>query len=232
MIDPAGPKFDRTNAFIAAGTFLVSFIVYNLTVQPTFSFWDCGEFVACAYILGIPHPPGTPLFVLLGRVFSLIPFVEDISHRINYLSVIGSAFTAMFSYLLTVRLIKYFFGDERETFLSRYIAYVGGVAGAFFVAFSATNWGNSVEAEVYGIALALSVALVWMALRYSEVRGTPGGHQMGHHDVLRSDARDRNSHDGFPGGAGLLSVLHVQPRDLGARLACWSAATSRSNFCW
>jgi len=165
-------NFDRTNAILAGFVFVVSFIVYAITVQRTFSFWDCGEFIACSYTLGIPHPPGTPLFVLVGRLISVIPFVEDISHRINYLSVIGSAFTAMFSYLLTVRLAGYIFGDAKDQSLNRYIAYIGGLAGAFFVAFSRTNWGNSVEAEVYGMALALSVCIVWLTLRFFETRGT------------------------------------------------------------
>ena len=168
-------SFDRTNAIIAAGVWLVSFIVYALTVQPTFSYWDCGEFVACAKILGIPHPPGTPLFVMLGRIFSMIPLVTDVSHRVNLLSVFSSAFTAMFSYLLTVRLVRYFFNGDRENSLGRYIAYAAGIAGGFFVAFSATNWGNSIEAEVYGLAMALSVAIVWMTLIYWEQRGTPAG---------------------------------------------------------
>jgi len=102
---PDRRTFDRTNAWLAIGVLLVSFVFYALTVMHSFSFWDCGEFVACAYTLGIPHPPGTPLFVLIGRIFSMIPFVEDISYRINYLSVISSAFTAMFSYLLIVRVV-------------------------------------------------------------------------------------------------------------------------------
>lgn len=172
--DPARPKFDRTNAALAGFVFMVSFIVYAMTVQRSFSFWDCGEFIACAYSLGIPHPPGTPLFVIIGRLFALIPFVEDISYRINYLSVISSAFTAMFSYLLTVRLVGYFFDkEERNSRINRGIAYIGGIAGGFFVAFSRTNWANSVEAEVYGLALGLSVAIVWLTLRYYEERGTP-----------------------------------------------------------
>lgn len=143
-----------------------------MTVQRSLSFWDCGEFIACAAIMGIPHPPGTPLFVMLGRIFSIIPFVEDISYRINYISVISSAFTAMFSYLLTVRLVGHFFGEDKNDGINRFIAYCGGIAGGFFVAWSRTNWANSVEAEVYGFALATSVALVWLALRFVEQRGT------------------------------------------------------------
>ena len=167
--------FDRTNAFIAFGVYIVAFIVYALTVQPTFSFWDCGEFIASSKIMGIPHPPGTPLYILLGRLMAMIPFVEDISLRVNYLSVITSAFTAMFSYLLTVRIVRYFFPKDDKSALNSFIAYIGGIAGAFFVAFSQTNWGNSVEAEVYGMGLALSVLLVWLALVYYENRGTQTG---------------------------------------------------------
>ncbi len=165
-------NFDKTNAFIAFSVYIVSFIVYAITVQPTFAFWDCGEFVASSVILGIPHPPGTPLYILISRIMAVIPFVEDISLRINYLSVITSAFTALFSYLLTVRIVRYFFDKDVKSSLNSYIAYIGGIAGAFFVAFSQTNWANSVEAEVYGMALALSVMLVWLALIYYEHRGT------------------------------------------------------------
>ncbi len=141
-------------------------------MQRSIPFWDCGEFIACAYILGIPHPPGTPLFVLIGRIFSIIPFVEDISYRINYISVISSAVTAVFSYLLTVRMVGYFFGEERDNKLNRFIAYIGGICGGLFVAFSRTNWANSVEAEVYGMALALSVAIIWLTIKFYEQRGT------------------------------------------------------------
>lgn len=165
-------ELDRTNAVLAAFVYVISFVVYAMTVQPTLSFWDCGEFIACARILGVPHPPGTPLFILLGRLFSLIPFVDDISYRINYISVITSALTGMFSYLLTVRLVSYFFAEKASQPLNRYIAYIGGLAGSLFVAFSRTNWGNSVEAEVYGLALAFTVMIVWLTLRFYEDRGS------------------------------------------------------------
>ena len=157
---------------MAGLVFIISFIVYALTVQKSIPFWDCGEFVACAYILGVPHPPGTPLFMLIGRIFSMIPFVEDVSYRINYISVISSAVTAMFSYLLTVRIVGYFFGEEKDQPLNRLIAYVGGFAGGLFVAFSRTNWSNAVEAEVYGLALATTVMIVWLTVKYFEDRGT------------------------------------------------------------
>ncbi len=175
LLTKSKEPLDRTNAFIAAFVFLASFVVYAMTVQQTLSFWDCGEFIASAYILGIPHPPGFPLFINLGRVFAMIPFVEDVSHRINYISVMGSAFTAMFSYLLTVRIIGYFFNGESHTPLNRLIAYVGGITGAFFVTFGRTNWANSVEAEVYGMALAMMVAMVWLTFRFFEQRGSITG---------------------------------------------------------
>ena len=152
-----------------------TFIIYALTVQRTIPFWDCGEFIASAAILGIPHPPGTPLFILLGRIASIIPFVEDIAYRVNYLSVISSALAAMFSYLLTVRLTQYFFNGGSNDLSNRIISYVGGICGGLFVAFGNTNWANSVEAEVYGLAMAMTVGIFWLGLKYYEARGTAAG---------------------------------------------------------
>jgi len=163
---------DRTHYLMAALVFLGSFVVYAMTVQRTVPFWDCGEFIASANALGVPHPPGTPLFVLIGRLFSIIPFVTDVAYRINYISVISSAFTALFSYFLAVRIIRYFFNGDAASAISRWISYFGGVAAGFFVAFSETNWGNAVEAEVYGIGLALCVLMVYLTVRYFEARGT------------------------------------------------------------
>jgi len=169
---------DRVNTLLGGLVFIGAFLVYALTVQRSFSFWDCGELIACSVIGGIPHPPGFPLLVMISHIFSKIPFVEDISYRVNYVSVISSAFTALFSYLIAVRLIGYLQGDNRDELLYRITAYAGGVAGGFFVAFSVTNWGNSVEAETYALALALSTAVFWLTLLYHERRGQPGASKL------------------------------------------------------
>ena len=73
---------------IAIITFVISFVIYFLTMAPTTSFWDCGEFIATSVIMGVPHPPGTPLYLLLGNFFSQIPLFEDVGARVNLLSVI------------------------------------------------------------------------------------------------------------------------------------------------
>jgi tetratricopeptide (TPR) repeat protein len=165
---------DRTNAFIAALVFLISFLVYYSTKAPTFSFWDCGEFVASAYILGIPHPPGSPLYVLLGRIFSVLPIAADISVRVNLLSVFASAGAALFGYLVIVRFLRFWFPD-RNDIKNKIMTYAGGFTGALFMAFSNTNWSNAVEAEVYAPAILLMMIIYWLTLRYLETRETPKG---------------------------------------------------------
>jgi len=166
--------FDRVNAIIAGLVFLISFVIYDLTKAPTFSFWDCGELIASSYILGVPHPPGSPLYVILGRLFSILPIAADISVRVNLLSALCSSFSALFGYLVTVRLIRFWY-DRGGDLYGRIITYIGGFTGALFMAFSNTNWGNSVEAEVYSAAILIMMMIYWLALRYFENRETPSG---------------------------------------------------------
>jgi tetratricopeptide (TPR) repeat protein len=172
MTEKFRDKFDKPNAMIAAGVWLMAFVVYYLTNAATLSFWDCGEFLAAGYALGIPHPPGTPLYVMMARVFSLLPIDSDLAVRMNLLSVVSSSFTAMFGYLCAVRMLRAWFGDEVDRF-GRFLIYAGSVCGAAFVAFSHTNWINSTEAEVYGLAMAISLAMLWLTLTYIEHRGSP-----------------------------------------------------------
>ena len=99
-------KFTQLQYWGAGFVTLFTLIVYVITAGPTFSYWDCGEFVASSYILGIPHPPGTPLFVMIGRIFSVLPLASDIGTRINYISAFSSALAAGIAFLLLARLIR------------------------------------------------------------------------------------------------------------------------------
>jgi hypothetical protein len=127
-------KFDKTHAIMAGLVFLGSFIVYAFTVQRSIPFWDCGEHLACSAILGVPHPPGFALMVLIGRLCSLLPLGADIGHRVNYFSVFTSAGTAFIAYMLTVKIGSYFFNGEGNDRLNRFMLFTGGVAGGFFTA--------------------------------------------------------------------------------------------------
>src|SRR3990170_3571954 len=96
-------KKDPINVWLSALVFLFVFLVYLYCMAPTVSFWDCGEFIACSYILGIPHPPGAPLFILIGRLFTLLPFFDQIALRTNILSALGSASSVVVAYLIILR---------------------------------------------------------------------------------------------------------------------------------
>jgi len=164
--------FDKINAGLAAFVFILTFVIYRLTVQPTLSYWDCGEFIACSYILGIPHPPGSPLFIVLGRLFAILPIAGDACLRINLISVISSAGAVLFGYLSIVRMIKYWYTGSDFTGWKRAIAYIGGLVGSLCMAFSATYWANAVEAEVYGLSMLFTTFIFWLMLQYYDLRGT------------------------------------------------------------
>ncbi len=166
-------KKDPINVWLSGFVFLFVFLVYLYSMAPTVSFWDCGEFIACSYILGIPHPPGTPLFVLIGRVFTLFPLFSTIASRVNFISVLSSSLTVWLSYFLIVRIAGHFFRGKEPSGLSKIATYVGGVSGSLFLGFSSTYWSNSVEAEVYGVAMLLMVLMAYLGLLWWERRGEP-----------------------------------------------------------
>jgi len=166
---------DPWNLILGIFVFLVSLIVYTLTVQRTLSFWDCGEFITCAYILGIPHPPGTPLFILIGRIFSFIPIGDDPSFRINMISSLASAGAAMFGYFVAAWILKKWFAKDNFTGWNRGIVYFGAVIAALMLAFGRTNWGNSVEAEVYGTAMLFMMSTMYLVLLWVDNRDKPRG---------------------------------------------------------
>lgn len=174
--DSSHNSYDKVNLGLGLFVLVFTSIIYLMTVQRTFSFWDCGEFVACSYILGVPHPPGTPLYILIGRLFTLLPLAEDIGHRVNLLSVFSTAAASMFGYFVVVRLIRSWFNGDLD--LPRRVGiYASGVIGALLMAFSLTNWTSAVEAEVYGLSMLLITLLIWLALRWAERRDRPESRQ-------------------------------------------------------
>ena len=156
----------------AAMLFFISFIVYFLTIAPTTSFWDCGEFIACSYTLGIPHPPGAPFYLLLGRIFTLIPWAADIGLRVNIISAIATALTVMLTYLIIARLIVLWRGKVK-TFEDRIVVYGSSIIGALAFAFSDSLWFNAVEAEVYAISMFFTAIIVWLILVWHEKADEP-----------------------------------------------------------
>ncbi len=170
-------KFDLLNSAIATVVLLFTFVIYYLTKSPTVSFWDCGEFITCAHILGVAHPPGNPLYILISRIFAWLPLAADISVRVNLVSVAFSALAAMFGYLIAVRLLRSWFVDHKA-WQNRIIIYTGGITGSLFMAFSNTNWSNGVEAEVYAMSMMLMLAVYWLVLRYLDNRGSTTGQRL------------------------------------------------------
>ncbi|MBD3297379.1 MAG: DUF2723 domain-containing protein, partial [candidate division Zixibacteria bacterium] len=167
---------------LGVGSFLLVLITYLTTISPTVSFWDCGEFIACSHILGIPHPPGTPTYILLGRIFAILPTAADPALRINLLSAIPSAFGAGFAFFVLARLITSWYGDRYPnpdlSLSQRLSIYAGSFCGSLMFAFSSTNWSNAVEAEVYGLAMLLMVLLIWLSLVWRQKRDEPMGDRL------------------------------------------------------
>ncbi|MFN8548422.1 MAG: DUF2723 domain-containing protein, partial [Candidatus Eisenbacteria bacterium] len=175
---------------------LATQIVYLSTMTLSCPFWDSGEFIATSYILGIPHPPGTPLYVLIGRIMTLLPLFPEIATRVNWLSALASSVGCVFAFLVTVEVFRFWeraraAGSSWRTALgaaptetevddhapiggSSWVAFFGGLVAAFFTAFSRTYWDNAIEAEVYALSSALMMLAVWMVLRWARTTGAHG----------------------------------------------------------
>ncbi len=153
---------------IGAVVFLFSLTVLLLTVQPSVSFWDCGEFTAAAYSLQVPHPPGTPLFTMVGRIFSMLPFASNTAYRVNLISVLASAFSVLFLYLIAVKIINNFKSETPGNFWKVISVYLPAAVGALSFSFSDTFWFNGVEAEVYASSTFLFAGIVYLMMLWTE----------------------------------------------------------------
>jgi hypothetical protein len=144
---------------------------YLLTLAPTVTFWDAGEFIAAAKTLGIPHPPGTPLFVMIAHVWAMVFPIGEYAFRTNLLSALLSAAGAGFFFLVAHESIRALTADLDEG-MARLLRLGGGTASALLGAFTFTNWQNSNETEVYAVATFTIAAMSWLAHVWRQYRGT------------------------------------------------------------
>ncbi|MEM6784849.1 MAG: DUF2723 domain-containing protein [Bacteroidota bacterium] len=170
----SGKLIDR---LVAVGVFLVALVLYLLTVAPTASFWDSGEFIAIAHGLQVSHPPGAPFYMLVGRFFSMVfaPILDlfmDTRHialAVNLVSVVASALTILLTHLVIVRLARIWKGHpDSWTPGQRLGALAGGVIGALTFAATDSFWFNAVEAEVYALSMFFTAIVVWLTLKWRD----------------------------------------------------------------
>ncbi|PRZ01675.1 uncharacterized protein DUF2723 [Marinilabilia salmonicolor] len=148
----------------------VSLFVYGKTMAPTVSFWDSGEFIASAAMLQVPHPPGAPIYLLLGRLFSILaPGPTYIALFINFLSVAASAFTVFFVFHILVLLLRMVRNQEQEPV--HWVEQLAAGVGALLFAFTDSFWYSAVEAEVYALSLFFSSVTLWVFLKWYVGRG-------------------------------------------------------------
>ena len=159
---------ERPPYLLAGGVALATLVLYVATLAPTAQFWDTPEYIAAAYVLGIPHPPGNPLFVILAHTWGLIPWMQHYAARINLMSAVMSAITAGFWFLIGERWL-------RPIVPARWPRRATALAGAVLSATAFTVWNQSVVNEkVYTVSL-LSIAMVlWLAVRWGDERSGSG----------------------------------------------------------
>lgn len=146
----------------ALGVSLAVLVLYLLTLAPSTAMWDTSEYIAAAYTLGLPHPPGNPLFVIIGRVFSILPIASSVAVRINILAAVCSAVSAGMWFLVTERVLVGWFPKHWQRI-------VGGVVGAMIGATAFTVWNQSVVNEkVYTVSLVGLAIISWLMIRWSD----------------------------------------------------------------
>ena len=163
----------RLNLFTALFSLAASFFVYVLSMADTVPYWDSGEFIATSYILGVPHPPGSPLYLIIGRIFSMLPTNPDIAFRVNLISPVVSAFAVMFLYLSCVKLISSYRGKVKSQ-IDSIVVFGSSLVGSLTFAFTDSHWFNAVEAEVYGFSTFFTAIVVWLILLWSEKADNKG----------------------------------------------------------
>ena len=170
-------NFSKLNNLVGWIVFLIATVVYFLTLEPTASWWDCGEYIATAYKLQVGHPPGAPLFQMIGRFFTLFAFgdVTRVALMINIMSALASSFTILFLFwTITMLARKILMIGEAAQNMGNQLAVLGaGVVGALAYTFSDSFWFSAVEGEVYAMSSFFTAVTFWAILKWERVADEP-----------------------------------------------------------
>lgn len=156
--------------------FFVALIVYVLTLEPTASLWDCGEYIATSYKLEVGHPPGAPFFMMMGRMFSWFVAPENVAYMINLMSALSSAFTILFLFWTITAFGRKLAEKEGENVSggALYAVMGSGLIGALAYTFSDSFWFSAVEAEVYAMSSFFTAIVFWAIMKWERVAGKEG----------------------------------------------------------
>ena len=169
-------KFSLWNRITAFLVFAVSAFTYLSTIEPSASFWDCGEFIASSYKLEVGHPPGNPVFQLFARFFTMISDGAHAAIMVNAMSALCSALTIFFLYLTIVFLAKRIVRRKEDGTFSTAaaVAILGsGAVGALAYCFSDTFWFSAVEGEVYAMSSLFTAFVFWAMTKWYEQADRP-----------------------------------------------------------
>lgn len=169
-------NYRKINIILGWGTFLIASFVYFSTLEPTASWWDCGEYIATAFKLQVGHPPGAPLFQLLGRFFSLFAFgdTSKVALMVNAMSALSSSLTILFLFWTITALAKKIVATDGEMTKGRIYAIMGsGLVGALAYTFSDSFWFSAVEGEVYAMSSFFTALVFWAILKWEQVADDP-----------------------------------------------------------
>ena len=172
-------NFKKWNLILGWGTFAIALITYSLTLEPTVSAWDCGEYISTSVKLEVGHPPGAPLFQMLGAFFAMFTTdVAEIAKMVNFMSALASAFTILFMFWTITNLAKKLAKKSGEIIEGSSIAILGSsLVGSLAYTFSDSFWFSAVEGEVYAMSSFLMALLFWLGLKWESEIHTPRGNK-------------------------------------------------------
>ena len=172
-------NFKKWNIILGWATFVIALITYTLTLEPTVSAWDCGEYISTSVKLEVGHPPGAPLFQMLGAFFAMFTSsLDQIAKMVNFMSALASAFTILFMFWTITNLAKKLSLKTGEISEGKYIAILGSsIVGSLAYTFSDSFWFSAVEGEVYAMSSFLMALLFWLGLKWESEIYTARGNK-------------------------------------------------------